>query len=115
MARENLVEGCVRETFGAAVATFQAERAATPQVRARLRAIAADEITHAELSHDLARWLWRRVGARAQIELTRLATESVRELRREITRSHVAPSTLAASGLPTKHESLRILDALFPA
>jgi len=57
IALENAVEGCVHETWGALVATFQAERAATPELRSLFGAIAADERAHAALAHDIHRWL----------------------------------------------------------
>jgi hypothetical protein len=50
MALENVVEGCVRETFGAVVAMIQAERAGDARVRRAMRRIARDETRHAELS-----------------------------------------------------------------
>jgi hypothetical protein len=57
IAIENAVEGCVRETFAAAVAMIQAERAADPQVRRAMKPIARDETRHAELSWAVARWI----------------------------------------------------------
>jgi hypothetical protein len=57
MAIENAVEGCVRETFGAAVAMIQAERAGDVQVRRVMKRISLDETRHAELSWAVARWL----------------------------------------------------------
>jgi hypothetical protein len=41
MALENVVEGCVRETFGAVVAMIQAERAGDARVRRAMRRIAS--------------------------------------------------------------------------
>jgi hypothetical protein len=57
IALENAVEGCVRETFGAAVAMIQAERAGDVQVRRAMKRIARDETRHAELSWAVARWI----------------------------------------------------------
>jgi rubrerythrin len=57
MALENAVEGCVRETFGAACAMIQAERAGETQVRSAMKRIARDETRHAELSWAVARWI----------------------------------------------------------
>jgi hypothetical protein len=56
VAVENAVEGCVRETFGVAVAMIRAERAGDKQVRRAMRSIARDEMQHAELSWAVARW-----------------------------------------------------------
>jgi len=54
VALENAVEGCVRETYGALIATRQAEAASDPVVRRAMRKIAADETAHAALSWDVA-------------------------------------------------------------
>lgn len=113
LARENVVEGCVRETYGAAVAMFQAARAPSPAMRARLAAIAVDETEHARFSRDLAFWLWKRIGRRARSELTRRADEAVRGLRDELARSSVSTELARAAGMPTREESLRLFDAVF--
>ncbi len=57
VALDNISEGCVRETFGAAVATYQAECAGDPRVRAVMRKIAEDETQHARFSWELQAWL----------------------------------------------------------
>jgi hypothetical protein len=57
MALENTIEGCVRETFGAAIAMIQAARARDAHVRRAMKSIARDETRHAELSWAVARWL----------------------------------------------------------
>ncbi len=70
-AIENAIEGCVRETFGAALARWQSLRAADPGVRRAMRAIARDEARHADLGWRVDAWLaatatdddWRAVSA----------------------------------------------------
>lgn len=57
VALDNISEGCVRETFGAVVATHQAECATDPRVRAIMRQIAEDETRHASFSWQLQAWL----------------------------------------------------------
>ena len=61
LAIDNAEEGCVRETFGAALVAVQADRATDPRVRALMRGIAADELRHAALSWRIARWLEARL------------------------------------------------------
>ncbi|MGZ3453021.1 MAG: ferritin-like domain-containing protein [Polyangiales bacterium] len=70
VALDNAVEGCVRETFGAAMACVQASRARDPKMRAFFAAIAGDELRHAALSWDLHRVLMDRLppSSRARIE-----------------------------------------------
>ena len=47
VAIENAVEGCVRETFGALIASWQAEHARDPGIKRLMRSIARDETRHA--------------------------------------------------------------------
>lgn len=54
IALENATEGCVNETYGALVATFQARVAGDPRVRAAMARIARDETRHAALARDVA-------------------------------------------------------------
>ena len=56
LAHENAVEGQVAETFGALLATCQAQLATEPQIRGVFARIAIDEARHAALAHELAGW-----------------------------------------------------------
>ena len=56
LLEDNAVEGCVKETFGALLATWQAEHAANPRIRRTLRRIAADETRHAALAWGILAW-----------------------------------------------------------
>jgi len=56
LARENAVEGQVAETFGALLATCQAQLAPDPAIRGVFARIAVDEARHAALAHELAPW-----------------------------------------------------------
>ena len=53
---DNITEGCVRETYGAAVAGYQARTARDPIVRRAMYRIARDEAKHALLAWQLHRW-----------------------------------------------------------
>lgn len=57
MAVDNAAEGCVRETFGALVATWQAAHAAAPDIARVMDGIALEETRHAALSWSVAAWL----------------------------------------------------------
>lgn len=57
LAVENAVEGCVGETWGAIVASWQGRAAGDSRIRAALRRIAVDEASHAELAAAVARWV----------------------------------------------------------
>jgi hypothetical protein len=77
MALDNVAEGCVRETFGALQATYQAETAADPRVRDLMAQIAQDESRHAELAWQLQAWLEPRLS---EPERTQVAAERARVL-----------------------------------
>lgn len=57
IARENAVEGCVRETYGAVIGLLEASTSSDVEVRRASRTIARDECGHAELAMDVARWI----------------------------------------------------------
>jgi hypothetical protein len=74
IARENAVEGCVGETFGAALAFFHGEHAdADADVAGAMRAIAEDELRHAALGWAVAAWADARLSedARARVRTAR--------------------------------------------
>jgi hypothetical protein len=81
VALENAVEGCLRETYGAAQAQWQRGQAAWPAYREALEAIAAEEADHAALAFEVAAWAESRLtGAdRARVDAARRA--EVRSLR----------------------------------
>jgi hypothetical protein len=111
IAIENVVEGCVRETFGAAVAVVQAARAGDAAVRDVMRGIARDETRHAELSWALAGWLEARLDAAARARVQAAKRRAVRALVRSA--GHAPDGELASAvGLPSACEARRIARAL---
>jgi hypothetical protein len=110
-ALHNVVEGCVRETFGAAVAAYQAERASDPEVRAMLGRIAADERRHAELSEDIDTWISHRLSPEQHRELDLARRAAVAELKREVA---VAPGAAIEhhAGMPGPAQALALLQVL---
>jgi hypothetical protein len=80
IAIENAVEGCVRETFSALRAMAQAARASDPEIRAVMQRVAIDETRHAELAHDLARWLDTRIDEAARTRVRMARDAAAREL-----------------------------------
>jgi|SoiMethySBSTD1v2_1073268.scaffolds.fasta_scaffold25773_3 hypothetical protein len=75
LALENVREGVVRETLGAAIGWWQAARAEERAVRTAMRRIANDESGHAELSWQLDVWVRERLSTveRAQLDAAREA------------------------------------------
>jgi hypothetical protein len=84
IARENAVEGCVRETFGAALAGLAAECAGDARVRATLRRVARDETRHAELAWDVARWIEGKLQPSERRRVERARARAVERLGREV-------------------------------
>jgi len=68
LAVENAVEGCVRETFGALVAGYQARTAGDEALRRIMTRVAAEELLHAELAELGALQLDERHGLRGDAE-----------------------------------------------
>ena len=107
-AIENAVEGCVRETYGAALATFQASRARAADVREAMREIARDESSHAELGFAIDAWLATRLDEDARRDV-----ESARAKAIDALASHVesAPARAfdAELGIPSREEARTML------
>ena len=101
MAIENAVQGCVRETFSAAVALVQAETASDARVRSALRRIAKDEMRHAELAWDVHHWVSGRLGVAARRRVSRALRTAAREVGREA-RLGVHPDVVREVGVPAR-------------
>lgn len=107
MALENAVEGCVLETYGAAIGAHQAECAEDLAIRHALVDIARDEARHASLSHAVHAWVWTKLSpeARARIEfaqaraIRKLSNELVQPLDCEVQRAAGLPSVPVARRL----------------
>jgi len=110
-ALENIVEGCVRETFGAAVARYQAGYARDPQVRAQLAHIALDECRHAELSHSIQEWLEPRLTSEQSAMLAAARRKAVEDLRLEL-EIEPEPAVQWLAGMPSSVQALALLEAL---
>jgi hypothetical protein len=105
IALENAVEGCVRETFGALLATYQAHAARDPQIAKVMRGIARDETRHAELSREVAAW----IGDRVDTGAARRA--ALRQLRADLT-TPACPEAIALAGFPTTEHAAALFDAV---
>jgi hypothetical protein len=79
---ENAVEGCVRETYGALVALWQAHAAGDAAIRQTMATIAHEEIGHAELSWAIDRWGRARLTEQQRAALDRAKARAVAELAR---------------------------------
>jgi hypothetical protein len=111
LAIENVVEGCVRETYGAACARYQALCSADGEVRATLRGVATDEARHAELSWRMHGWACSKLDADERGRLKGAARAAIAELRNEVGRDPGA-AVRRFAGMPSPQHALALLDAL---
>ncbi|MBP9112392.1 MAG: ferritin-like domain-containing protein [Polyangiaceae bacterium] len=106
IAIENAREGCVRETFGALVATYQAHHSTDAEVRAELRVIARDETEHAALAWDIADWIASRLTKEERDAVGHAQALAEDDLRADLSRETFSSSVL---GLPSSGTSLGLL------
>jgi hypothetical protein len=111
LALDNAVEGCVRETYAALRAMWQAEHASDPRIRAALAVIAREESRHAELSWALDAWLHERLDATARARVADARRRALCELREEL---HGTPhhEVVRVAGMPTARVALALFDRL---
>jgi hypothetical protein len=112
LARENAVEGCVRETYGALVAFHQALNARDSVVQSTMETIAQDETRHAALSWAVFHWAAERLGGgagngNATDGLRSALRDAIDALFREIREPH--HDLVQSAGLPTAVEQERLL------
>jgi hypothetical protein len=110
IATENAVEGCIRETFGALVATWQADHASDPEIARVLRAIAADETRHAALSWAIRGWCDEQLDAAARERVRVRCASALDEL---VSHDGVdRPELVEAAGLPGREERVLLARSL---
>lgn len=109
LALDNAREGCVVETFGAALLVMQSARAADPALRSMFAQFARDELRHAKLSWRIDAWLTARLDAASSRRVRDARRDALRTLGREL--GH-ANGTAEALGVPDRDTRLRLLAAL---
>lgn len=109
LARENAVEGIVRETFGAAVAAFQASYARDERTRRELAMIARDECEHAELATSIAAFFDARLGESERECIRKARDAAIAELDATF---HPPAELCELAGLPNPAEARKIVDEL---
>jgi hypothetical protein len=111
IAAENAAEGCVRETWGALVATFSASAATDAELRALMKVIARDETFHAELAWAIDAWIAARLTPKERREVERARRAAVARLRRELA-AEPRTSYARAAGLPAPKHARLLFDAM---
>ena len=111
IALENATEGCVRETYGALLATYQAQNAGDTQVRRVMRQIAHDETQHAALAWRIAHWVEHRLDPAARQRVWAARRASVESLYQEL--GYQASQRLTdVAGVPSATHARRLANAL---
>jgi hypothetical protein len=111
VARENAVEGCVRETFGALVAAWQALHSADPEIAFALQKVARDELRHAALSWAIARWTDAALSDEERVTITAAREAAIEELLAEAARP-LHPELVEVAGLPSEEAQRTMLSQL---
>ncbi len=113
LARENAAEGCVHETWGAVLALAHARRAASDEaldaMSRDLHVIAADEASHAALSHRLDAWMRTSLSPRARRALDHARRDAIEEVRASLDEDH---DRLAVIGWPSRLARVRLFDVV---
>jgi hypothetical protein len=80
LLEDDVVEGCVKESFGALLATWQGRHAADPDVRATLAGIAEDETRHAAFAWEILGWGLRHAKPAERRRIAQTLEKAVAEL-----------------------------------
>jgi hypothetical protein len=108
---DDVVEGLVGETFGALLATWQAERAGDARVRRTMRAIARDETRHAALAWEILIWGAARLGPDERDQLQRALAGALTALERRVSTA-VPEAVQRVSGHPAPEAARRLVHGL---
>jgi hypothetical protein len=112
VARENAVEGCVRETYGALVAWWQAIHSDDAVVRSTMRQVAADETRHAALSHEVHGWAVGRLSPDGRCAVDQARAKAFDDLSDEVTRAEIPEPAVRYGGYPSRTAAKWLVDNL---
>jgi hypothetical protein len=111
IALENAVEGCVRETYGALVAGFQAQHAGRTEIRRLMKQIYRDESSHADLAWSVHEWILARLAPSERALVMTAMVHAVAALD-SAARAPAAPALVDALGLPPPRDAGRLVAGL---
>lgn len=111
MAVDNATEGCVRETFGALVATWQAANARDARVARAMDVIARDETRHGALSWSVAAWLDGVLTAEDRAEVARARDAATEGLLAELA-APIDAALIRDAGMPDPATALSLARAM---
>jgi len=110
-ALDNAVEGCIRETLGAAQARHQARQAEDCEIRRIMSEVAEDETRHAELSWDLHDWALRLLSENQRATILKAQRAALSELKLEAA-AEFDVETQRICGVPHAKVTLEMIRAL---
>jgi hypothetical protein len=111
VARENAVEGCVRETYAALLACRQARAATDPAIRSAMAGIARDETRHAALAWAVDGWSQTLLAPAARRRVCEARREAIHGLT-DLPLSALSGADRAQVGLPGQDDAARMAGEL---
>lgn len=111
IAAENEVEGCVRETFAALIAHWQALHAEDHSIATAMAGIAEEETRHAALSWKVANWAVPLLNPSERSQLNFLRRNAIEALRAELA-APLPDDLIHKAGLPTPTQAHALLDQM---
>lgn len=105
LAIENVVEGCVGESFGVVIGMWQAAHAPTEELRAFYNDIVTDEARHAALAWRVDAFVRARLDRAANARVDRARDEALVRLARTL------DTSVDGVGLPSKRDAERLVGA----
>ncbi len=111
IAIENMVEGCIRETYGALIALHQGRNAKDKAIANAMSTIAKDELSHAALSWDVHQWIMTELSDDDARALQAAAQEAIAKLKQEA-HARVPAERAIQAGLPSAATAVHFLDEM---
>ncbi len=111
IAIENAVEGCIRETYGALLAGWQAKHAKRGEIRRTMKHIYRDETSHAELAWSIHAWIMMRLTVDERLLVEKAMCDTVKELA-ALAEFPVAIDLVNGLGLPSPAAARRLVAQL---
>ncbi len=108
LALDNEVEGCVRETIGAALCWRQFMAATDPAIRETMGRIAEEETRHAVLSQKISEWAHSLLTTQEKHQLDEARQQAIREVLRDFSLFE-SRETARVCGLPMGVDARRLV------
>jgi hypothetical protein len=110
--KENAIEGCLRETFGALIAAHQAQHAKDARIRSVMKMIARDETRHAALAWDVAEWAEERLTREERAEVRAERFRAIGGLRASLSTESLPADAITRAGMPNAEAAVAMFDHL---